>query len=409
MKKEGNEDFDVPMGCYDGAEICQLVGTYILSKLKNLIDKKEVGLYRDDGLGILRNMSGPEKDRMRKKIIKVFKDCGLSITIEINVFIVDFLDTQFNLKTNTYKPYRKPNNEPMYINQNSNHPPTVLKQLPKSIEKRISELSSDEKIFNDNIKTYENALKTSGFKEKLNYIKQQPENTERREEDKKRRRKIIWFNPPFSINIRTNIGQQFFKLLNKHFPKENSLHKIFNKNTVKLSYSCTRNMGSIISAHNKHVLRAKEETHGCNCRSRNQCPLNNECLTPGIVYQAEVTNNADEEKKIYIGLTENKFKERYRNHTKSFRNKIYATETELSKYIWELKDQQKEPSLKWSILKKVNNKASNGSCKLCLTEKLYIIRSLDNEKLLNTRSELVSKYRHINKSLLRFYKFDSND
>ena len=48
VKKTGNENFDVPMGCYDGAEVCELVGTYILNKLKNITNKENIGLYRDD-------------------------------------------------------------------------------------------------------------------------------------------------------------------------------------------------------------------------------------------------------------------------------------------------------------------------------------------------------------------------
>ena len=63
VKKHGNEDFDIPMGCYDGTEICELVEIYIQSKLCKLMNKKDFGLYRDDGLGILRNTSGPEADR----------------------------------------------------------------------------------------------------------------------------------------------------------------------------------------------------------------------------------------------------------------------------------------------------------------------------------------------------------
>ena len=85
------------MGCYDCAEICELVGIYMQNKLCKLINKKDFGLYRDDGLGILRYISGPEADRKRKKIIKIFKQCGLSNTCEINKKIVDFLHVQFNL------------------------------------------------------------------------------------------------------------------------------------------------------------------------------------------------------------------------------------------------------------------------------------------------------------------------
>ena len=74
IKREGNENFDVPMGCFDGAEVCELVGTYILSQLNTVLENENVGLYRDDGLGIYRNISGLEIERKRKAIVLVFKD-----------------------------------------------------------------------------------------------------------------------------------------------------------------------------------------------------------------------------------------------------------------------------------------------------------------------------------------------
>ena len=104
------------MRCYDGAEICKLVRIYIENKLSKLINKKDFGLYTDDGLGTLRNFSWPETDRKRKSIIKISKEFELSITCEVNKKIVDFVDVRFNLNEQTDKPYRKPNNEPVYIN-----------------------------------------------------------------------------------------------------------------------------------------------------------------------------------------------------------------------------------------------------------------------------------------------------
>ena len=62
-------------------------------------------------------------ERKRKQIIEIFKKLGLSITIRMNLHVVNFLDIQFNLKTNSYKPYMKVNSVPVYINENSNHPP----------------------------------------------------------------------------------------------------------------------------------------------------------------------------------------------------------------------------------------------------------------------------------------------
>ena len=74
--------------------------------------------------------------------------------------------------------------------------------------------------------------------------------------------------------------------------------------------------------------------------------------------------------------------------------------TELSKCIWNLKNQGMTSIVKWRIVKKVNSKVSPNYCKLCLTGKFFIIKSRDDCNLLNKRSELVSKCRHQNKLLL---------
>ena len=101
LKKSGNEEFDVPMGCFDGAEVCELVGVYILHLLRTVMRKENVGLYRDNGLGILQNSSGPEIECKRKQIIQIFKSCGLNITVKTNLKTVDFLDVRLDLINNT--------------------------------------------------------------------------------------------------------------------------------------------------------------------------------------------------------------------------------------------------------------------------------------------------------------------
>ena len=137
--------------------------------------------------------------------------------------------------------------------------------------------------------------------------------------------------------------------------------------------------------------------------------MDNKCLTPKSIYQAVVTNDKDQEKKRHIGLAETPFKERFRNHKKSFNNKKYHNETELSKYVWSLKNADKTPSVQWSILKTIKSPLSSHSCLLCLTEKLHIINSFDDANLLNKRSEFISKCRHSNKFTLNSVKDDSKD
>ena len=121
------------MGCYVRTEVCEIVGIYTLNKLSNITDEDSIGLYLVDRLAIFENLSGPQIERKKKSIIKVFKERGLSIIVTTNIVYVDFLDVNFNLKTESYQRFRKPNNEPKYIDINSNHSRQILKQLPKSI------------------------------------------------------------------------------------------------------------------------------------------------------------------------------------------------------------------------------------------------------------------------------------
>ena len=66
-RKAGNGDFEVPMSCFDGAEVCELVGSYIVQQLSKIFKHHSDGLYRDDGLAVLKGLSGPETDRVKKK------------------------------------------------------------------------------------------------------------------------------------------------------------------------------------------------------------------------------------------------------------------------------------------------------------------------------------------------------
>ena len=90
------------------------------------------------------------------------KESGLLTIVTTNFISVDFLDVTFKLKIESYQSFRKPNNELKYIEINSNHPPQIMKQLPKSIEKRLSEISPFKEIF-DNSKPYKKALQESGL------------------------------------------------------------------------------------------------------------------------------------------------------------------------------------------------------------------------------------------------------
>ena len=230
-----------------------------------------------------------------------------------------------------------------------------------SIEKRLSE-TSNKNVFNNAAKLYNDTVKESGFNYNLKYSKT-PGNNAETETKKNRKRKIIWFNPPFSKNVKTNIGIVFFKFLSKHFPPNSKLNKIFNCNTIKISYSCMRNIGSIISSHNRATLHPATTFYGCNCRVKDSRPLNGECLIPTLVYIADIKDNSNK-KKYYLGLSETTFKEHYRNHKKESNHSKYQSSTELSKYIWKLKRDKIDFTIKWSIVERVNGNANSTRCNL---------------------------------------------
>ena len=76
--------------------------------LKNT-KKNDLGLYQDDGLALLKNRSGPQSEKVKKNIQKIFKGHGLDIIIKCNMKVVNYLDVTFSLNDGTYKPYTKPN------------------------------------------------------------------------------------------------------------------------------------------------------------------------------------------------------------------------------------------------------------------------------------------------------------
>ena len=137
--------FDVTMGSYNGAEICELIGLFILNTLQDHFGKN-VGLYRDDGLAVVNTRSGRLCDKKRKELTTAtFEDLGLKITAMTNQHRSNFLDLTFDLNDGTYKCYRKPNDEPLYINRSSNHPPPIIRKLPHSVNRQINVLSCDRK------------------------------------------------------------------------------------------------------------------------------------------------------------------------------------------------------------------------------------------------------------------------
>ena len=341
-KKNSDNTFDVTMGSYNGAETCELIGLYMTSLITPKF-KDQVGLYRDDRLTVCK-ATPREIEKTQQEVCNVFKSHGLKITIEANKKTANFLDVTLDLTSRSYKLYMKPNNKLLYVHQQSNHPPALKKNIPLNINKRLSNISSSKEIFNEAISPYQKALEESGYDFKLTF---NPEQTTRKK--KNRKRNTTWYNPPWDSNIKTNLGKKFLGIINKCFPTNHPLHKIFNRHTLKLSYMCMPNMKTIISSHNKKILSqdtailAPTQQEGtCNCRKKPECPLEGKCLQANVVYRTSVTTEMTNES--YVGLATN-FKDRYRNHMTSFQHTNRRNETELSKHIKIMDPERREKTI----------------------------------------------------------------
>ena len=135
------------------------------------------------------------------------------------------------------------------------------------------------------------------------------------------------------------------------------------------------------------------------CRCANEvCPLGGNCAVNDIIYKATVTipdlAYASENGKYYYGMTCQKFNDRLRSHRKSFNNAKYKGDSKLAEYIWTLKNRNINYDIKWERIRKtISYKPGMRYCALCTWEKYYILFG-DKEKMINARSELMSKCIH---------------
>ena len=118
-----------------------------------------------------------------------------------------------------------------------------MKNLPKSIQIRLSNNSVNEETFKEATGPYNAALKENGHSPNHNRhenSKANPRTEANHETEPKhtgwqkkrentRTRKKTWFNPPFTMDVASNIGKKFLSLLNECFPKTSKLHKIIKK------------------------------------------------------------------------------------------------------------------------------------------------------------------------------------
>ena len=146
---------------------------------------------------------------------------------------------------------------------------------------------------------------------------------------------------------------------------------------MKLSYSCTKNLKTIINNHNKNILGMKPSisTLTFNCWCKEAFPLNGQCQIGEVVYKGTISRNQQNSKeKKYFGIAEESFKGRLHNHNLSFRNEFYKNDTELSKKLWQIKMKNYTLKITWRIIRKcLPYNYNSRNCYLCLNEKLEIL------------------------------------
>ena len=382
------------MGSFDGAECCELVGLYMLSQLQHI--NINVGLFRDDGLGVSQ-MTRRQTELAIQEISRIFKLNDLSITSNVNHKQVDYLDVNLDLSSGLFKPYKKENDCPIYIHKHSNHPPTIIKNIPESVNRRLCSISSNAAVFREETTEYQTALANGGHTHKIEFTPP-TNNTKKRN----RGRKITWINPPYSANVATNIGAKFLRIVDKCFPPAHPLSKIINRNTVKISYRCMPNMSQLLAKHNSKVRNQKAQNPqpGCNCRGGPPaCPVEGSCLTEGVVYQASVQRTDDHSLETYTGLTARRFKDRYYEHTADMRDPR-RDGTGLSHHVQRLTESNIPYKISWKIISRCPSfNPSTKTCKLCLREKFFIMFRPEGATL-NDRSEIFATCRHRLKKLL---------
>ena len=329
---------DVTMGSYDGAEICELVCLFILESIAKRFGKENVGLCRDDELTWLA-------DWARKNVIKIFEDLGLKITAPSNQNTTNFLDVTFNLSDGKFHPYRKPNDDPLYINSHSNHPPSIIKKIPSNHQQKNLPALLEPNILPMCRTALRASPQDSNFQADLQHADPPNEASSQR---KQRRINIIWFNPTFSKSIKTNIGRSFLQLIDKHFP---------------FRINCTL-FSTEIQSRSATAVWGIWKLKFCNHNTR-------------ILSTQKRPNPPD------------------KSDWKLQKIKRMPAPRKLSSHQRHL--QSRNFALNWSILgHTVAYKAGARQCNLCVEEKLHLLKA-DKRTLLNKRTEIVSKCRYENK------------
>ena len=187
------------------------------------------------------------------------------------------------------------------------------------------------------------------------------------------------------------------------------MSKLFNRHTVKVSYRCGPNFETLIRGHNSKLLKKSRSKNSdserdCDCSKNSVCPVDGKCLQKNVIYTALVVeDNNNDKAKQYVGLSSTSFKLRYTNHKSDINNRD-RDGTELSDYVWKLKDNNSNYTIRWSILSKESYyNTETEKCYLCTSEKLQIF-DLERDTALNSRSDIFNICIHRWRNMLGNFK-----
>ena len=424
---EGEEQaFNISMGSYHSAQIADLISLKLAYDCEQEITKKSLpkssapAIYRDDIITLSNaKKSTRSLTKITEAIQKTTKKAGFNLKPDDWSNKTNFLDITINLEKSKTAPYRKPNHSKNYVNKQSNHAPAILKQIPIGVTERIFKLTSVIEERKDEVSSYWDALREKGYEKDVKIIKEKAEATnfsvEEKSQKKTRKRRILWYNPPFSLQHQ-RIGRLVLQTVESVFRPgvldNNGIecYRIFNRKHIKISPSCLPNLYRRISGINKMKLYGKKSGSkaakaGCNCRDKSNCPVPDNCLAKNVIYEATVTAGRSEDMlkgdipgkwtRRYIGSSV-EFKKRFYSHTSDIKNQKRTTA--LANYITDLKEAESHYQIEWKILSQNLNTHDGKSCQLCQREKFLILFDKKGN-LLNKKNEICSNCRHTKNTL----------
>ena len=258
IKKQGS--FDNSMGSKDGSEVAELVGLYLLSKFESDPELQDaiIALYRDDLIAIVPN-NGFRINRIRSAIQRIVALEELDMTDWTEGRKLDYLDIEFDMADESFRPHTKPMDGSRYVSPMSDHPKMTIRSIPTIVEKRISMLCSSREVHDREKEAFQAKLRRDGhgnirlkFLPQLSQQEMIARHNEKRDKRKKARQ-IIWFNPVYTRRLAPEaaVGKAFFDALDSSFPEGSNLKKILNRNHVKLSYRNMPSFEAVVNSVNK--------------------------------------------------------------------------------------------------------------------------------------------------------------